>query len=206
MLLMELLTSGYLAMPLFGRSAATDFANWAKRRYPGGANVTNVKPSKPGTNRYPSFNEVAEIVARQVANYEGYRNIAYKPVPADPWTIGYGSTTHPDGRPVKAGETIDQKTAWGYLTNRVKSDMNFVKKSVRVPMNPNQLAALASFAYNVGHGNFQSSTLLRKLNAGDYAGAAAQFGVWTRDGSGQRLAGLVKRREQEKLLFNKKFP
>ena len=75
-----------------------------------------------------------------------------------------------------------------------------VSNAVKVPLNDNQFAALVSFTYNLGAGNLRSSTLLRKLNAGDYKGAADQFLVWNKAG-GKVLQGLVKRREAERDLF-----
>jgi lysozyme len=63
-----------------------------------------------------------------------------------------------------------------------------------------QYDALVSFTYNEGAGRLQSSTLLKVLNAGDYAGAAGQFGVWV-CGGGVKLPGLVARREAEAALF-----
>ena len=73
---------------------------------------------------------------------------------------------------------------------------------VKVPLNENQHGALVSFTYNLGAGNLGSSTLLRKLNAGDYAGAAAEFPRWNKAG-GKELAGLTRRRAAEKALFEK---
>jgi len=68
---------------------------------------------------------------------------------------------------------------------------------VRVPLNPNQRAAFLSFTYNVGAKNFCSSTLNRKLNAGDYRGACAELSRWTMAG-GRELRGLVRRRAAER--------
>jgi lysozyme len=71
---------------------------------------------------------------------------------------------------------------------------------VTVPLSVGQYSALVSWVYNLGSGKLQTSTLLRKLNAGDYAGAAAQFGVWVY-GGGVKFPGLVTRREAERKLF-----
>jgi lysozyme len=75
-----------------------------------------------------------------------------------------------------------------------------VKKSVSVPINENQYGALVSFTYNLGPSNFLKSTLLKKLNNGDYEGAAAEFKRWNRAG-GQILKGLTRRRAAEAALF-----
>lgn len=73
---------------------------------------------------------------------------------------------------------------------------------VTVALNQNQFDALVSLTYNIGTGAFASSTLLKKLNAGDYKGAAAQFDVWNKAG-GKRMQGLVNRRSTERKLFEK---
>jgi len=75
-----------------------------------------------------------------------------------------------------------------------------VNSSVKAPLNQNQFDALVSLAYNIGSSAFKSSTLVKKLNAGDYKGAADQFNVWVNAG-GKRMQGLVSRRDREKLLF-----
>lgn len=72
--------------------------------------------------------------------------------------------------------------------------------NVKVPLSQNQFDALVSFIFNLGSAKFEGSTLLKKLNAGDYAGAADEFGKWVNAG-GRKLAGLVKRRAAEKALF-----
>jgi len=71
---------------------------------------------------------------------------------------------------------------------------------VQVPLNQGQFDTLVAFTYNVGEGNFTNSTLLRKLDAGDTAGAAEQFARWGH-ASGKVLPGLVKRRAAERAMF-----
>jgi lysozyme len=73
---------------------------------------------------------------------------------------------------------------------------------VHVPLTQNQFDALVSFVFNLGVGNFRTSTLLKKLNAGDNDGAAQEFGRWIHAG-GKALPGLVRRREAERALFLK---
>ena len=77
-----------------------------------------------------------------------------------------------------------------------------IQRDCKVPLTIDEKIALLDFIYNLGGGNFRSSTLLRKLNAGDYAGAAAEFDNWDHAG-GKVLAGLLKRRQAETDLFNK---
>jgi len=75
-----------------------------------------------------------------------------------------------------------------------------VSRLVTVPLDQHQFDALVSFTYNLGEGNLRSSTLLKKLNAGDYAAAAAQFERWV-TAAGKPLPGLVKRRAAERAMF-----
>ncbi len=75
-----------------------------------------------------------------------------------------------------------------------------VNNAVTVPLNQDQFDALVSFTFNLGEGNLKSSTLLKKVNAGDFAGAAQEFQRWNKAG-GKVLPGLTRRRACEALLF-----
>lgn len=125
---------------------------------------------------------------------EGLRLSAYK-CPAGIATIGYGHTAG-----VKMGQVIDQAEAKRLLLGDVVSFELAVLGMVKVPLTQGQFDALVSFAYNLGPGNLESSTLLRLLNAGLYADAANQFSRWNKAG-GKVLAGLTTRRAAEKSLF-----
>ena len=136
---------------------------------------------------------------------EGLRLKAY-PDPGtggDPWTIGYGHTALAGPPVVKRGMTVTAEQAEAILRADVEKFAVGVSKLIKVALNENQFGALVSFAFNVGLGNFAKSTLLKKLNAGDYAGAADQFPKWTK-AAGKVLPGLVKRRAAERALFLKK--
>jgi len=78
----------------------------------------------------------------------------------------------------------------------VETAMASVLALTRVPVNAHELAAYTSFVFNVGHGNFARSTLLKRLNAGDHAGACGELRRWVY-AKGRKLAGLVKRRDAE---------
>ncbi|WP_047248625.1 lysozyme [Chromobacterium subtsugae] len=130
-----------------------------------------------------------------IKQFEGLRLQAYQDA-VGVWTIGYGHT----GADVRAGQTISQTQAEQLLQNDLTRFETGVTGQVKTPLNGNQFSALVSFSYNLGLGNLQSSTLLRLLNQGDYAGAAAQFPRWDRAG-GQQLPGLLKRRLAEQTLF-----
>ncbi|WP_207000759.1 lysozyme [Trinickia mobilis] len=113
-----------------------------------------------------------------------------------PWTGGWGHT----GPDVVPGMTIPQEQAdvW-LLADMAKSEAN-VRAHVQIPLTRDEFIALCDFDFNVGNGNFDTSTLLKKLNAGDIDGAVAEFARWNEAG-GKVLAGLVKRRDAEKALF-----
>ena len=132
-----------------------------------------------------------------IKSSEGLRLKAY-PDPGTgglPWTIGYGSTSG-----VTQKMVITEAQAEQMLAADLVRFERAVERLVRVPLNQGQFDALVSFTYNVGEGNFTKSTLLRKLNAGDTAGAAEQFKRWVNAG-GKVLPGLVKRRVAERALF-----
>ncbi|MDT4321834.1 lysozyme [Klebsiella aerogenes] len=137
-----------------------------------------------------------------IKDFEGCRLTAY-PDPGTggaPWTIGYGWTLPVDGKPVRPGMTIDQAIADRLLKAGLVSYENDVLKIVKVKLTQGQFDALVSFAYNIGSRALSTSTLLKKLNAGDIKGAADEFLRWNKAG-GKVLNGLTRRREAERALF-----
>lgn len=140
--------------------------------------------------------------------HEGLRLKAY-PDPGSanglPVTIGYGSTTQMDGGPWKLGDEVTEAYAEALLRRDLLDAERAVNESVTVPLSQAQFDALVSFVFNVGASAFKSSTLLRKLNAGDYAGAAEQFGAWINN-DGQPLEGLRRRRQAERAMFESAAP
>ena len=141
-----------------------------------------------------SFNGIAFLKER-----EGYKDKAYKDT-GGVWTIGYG-TTKVDGRPVEAGMTCTEKQATQWLTDDLAQAQTAVNKLVKVPLKQNQFDALVSFVYSIGDHAFSRSTLLRLLNAGQYAKAAAEFDKWIYD-NGKVVKGLQLRRNYERSLFS----
>lgn len=125
--------------------------------------------------------------------YKAYR------CPAGIWTIGWGTTT-------EHGHAIKQDTVWTQeqCNAAARADMEKfeadVRRLVKVQLEPWQFDALVSFTYNVGAGNLAKSTLLKKVNAKDFAGAAKEFLRWDK-ANGKTLAGLTRRRKSESLLF-----
>lgn len=134
-----------------------------------------------------------------IKEFEGCVLTAYK-CPAGVWTIGYG---HTGG--VKEGQKISKTKAEELLKLDLKVYENYVNNYVKVKLNQNQFDALVSFTYNCGPGSLKTSTLLKKLNQGDYRGAANELPRWNK-ANGQVLAGLTRRRKAEKELFLKFAP
>ena len=128
--------------------------------------------------------------------FEGCRLTAYQDQ-VGVWTIGYGHT----GPDVTSGLTITQAQAQILLAQDVRSAVACVNNSVTVNLAQEQFDALVDFVFNVGAGAFKGSRLLRSLNAGDFAGAAAQFVLWDHAG-GAVNPGLLRRRQAEAALFN----
>lgn len=131
-----------------------------------------------------------------VRDSEGLRLKAYL-CPAKVWTIGYGST----GPHVKPGMTITADQATDLLLKDLARFERCVAENCGTATD-NQFSAMVSFAFNVGCGAFEESTLLRLHRAGKHDAAAAQFGRWTK-GGGRVLPGLVKRRAAEAALYSK---
>ncbi len=131
-----------------------------------------------------------------VRGSESFRSNAYT-CPGGKPTIGYGHV-------ILAGETFQEPISVAQAHSILAKDLAVaeaaVARLVTVPLTDNQFAALVSFTFNLGQGNLSESTLLKKLNAGDYQGAANEFPRWNKAG-GQVLDGLVARREAERALF-----
>lgn len=134
-----------------------------------------------------------------IKEFEGCKLTAYQDS-VGVWTIGYGWTQPVDGKPIRAGMTIKQETADRLLKTGLISYESDVSRLVKVGLTQGQFDALVSFTYNLGPRSLSTSTLLRKLNAGDYAGAADEFVRWNKAG-GKVLNGLSRRREAERALF-----
>lgn len=135
-----------------------------------------------------------------IREFEGLSLNAY-PDPAsggDPWTIGYGAT----GPGIRPGVTWSLSQAEARLADDVQRFMDGVSALLKRKPTDSQLAAMTSLAFNVGLSAFAKSTLLRKFNAGDVRGAAAEFDRWVY-ASGKKMRGLERRRAAERALFER---
>lgn len=138
-----------------------------------------------------------EIIRRS----ESFRPEWYK-CPAGVWTIGYGTTENslPGVNRSLIRHPIDKAQAERWLQESIAAQYEpVVERRVRVELSSNMFSALVSLVYNIGSA-FTNSTLLRKLNTGDYDGAADEFARWIY-ADGRVLPGLVKRRKAEQMLF-----
>ena len=129
-----------------------------------------------------------------IRKFEGCRLQAYQDS-VGIWTIGYGCTTD-----VEPGQIITQAEAEQRLMEDLRDAETCVSAAVTVPLTEHEFDALVAFVFNLGCKQFRGSTLLRKLNASDYNGAALEFRRWDKAG-GQVLAGLTRRMAAEERLF-----
>lgn len=127
-----------------------------------------------------------------IAVHEGYTDEAIIPVPGDVPTIGFGTTVG-----VKMGDKTTPERSLARLLNEIEGVYAAgVKRCVTVPLYQHEHEAMVSLTYNIGVSAFCGSTLVRKLNAGDYAGACKEILRWDKF-KGKPLRGLTIRREAE---------
>lgn len=144
-----------------------------------------------------------------ILSYEGFSPVAYKPVPGDVWTIGYGSTAG-----VREGDIITMEEALVRAKKDLSRFQGYMASCVTAEVTQGEFDAYLSFIYNAGQTNFCGSTLVKKLNAGDPVGACNELKKWVcapdptgrytakypnhKCGRGKApLPGLVARRDEE---------
>ena len=137
-----------------------------------------------------------------IKGFESFRAYPYWDSARPPVaTIGYGSTYYPDGRRVRISDPpITEAQAIELMLEVLREFEAGITDALRVDVTQSQFDALVSWAFNVGINAARNSTLMEKLNNGDYLGAADQFQRWNRAG-GRVLNGLTRRREAERELF-----
>ena len=129
---------------------------------------------------------------------ESYTDKAVIPVPGDVPTLGFGTTSG-----VKMGDTIKPPQALARALTDIQKFEGALKTCVKVPLTQNEYDAYLQLSYNIGSGAFCGSTLVRKLNAYDYAGACEAIRSWDKF-RGQPLRGLTLRRDREYQLCQAK--
>lgn len=140
--------------------------------------------------------QISDAGIRAIQDFEGFSPDRYADSAGLP-TIGYGHLIRPH-------EQIPERISQAYATGLLRQDLNVaeacVNRLVQVDLTQAQYDALVSFTFNLGCGALSKSTLLKRLNAGDYHGAAREFLKWVYAG-GRKIEGLMNRRVAERAMF-----
>lgn len=136
------------------------------------------------------------------ANEEGFRERAYRNHVDEPWTIGFGFTYWPNGKKVQPTDRMTRPVATSFLVKQIEGRLNEVLSTIHDNVEPeltaNMLTALLSLHHNLGHTQFKGSSVVRLINARNFAGAADAFLLWKR---GNTANDLLPRRKRERKLF-----
>lgn len=146
---------------------------------------------KPSTRQSVGGLGISAALLVSVMMHEGYTDKAVIPVPGDVPTIGVGRT---EG--VHMGDKTEPVREMMMLLKNLDNYGNGIKACINVPLYQYELDAFVSLAYNIGINAFCNSTLVKKLNAGDYVGACEQIMIWDKF-KGKPLKGLTNRRSEE---------
>ena len=150
----------------------------------------------------PQPKPVSKIAVDLIKEFEGFKDYAYIDTDGTP-VIGYG-LSRINGIPVQIGDRISPTQAEAALDAHIREIDRELQKAIEVELSDRQLSALTSISFNVGVDAIAKSTLVRKINAGDYAGAANEFLRWDKADMRGRLVqmpGLTRRRSAERDLF-----
>ena len=134
-----------------------------------------------------------------IKRFEGFRPTTYI-CPAGWPTIGYGHVVR-ESEQERFSAGIDEREAEELLRHDVEAAEKAVLRLIHVPLSDGQFSALVSFAFNLGAGALQRSTMRRKINRGEHEAVPAEFRRWVWAG-GRKLKGLMRRRAAEAALFN----
>jgi len=138
--------------------------------------------------------KTSDSCVEMIKEFEGKKQVAYQD-PAGVWTIGYGHT-----KGVEKGQLCIEKTCDRFLMEDLEEVEEYIDRLVKVPLTQNQYDALVSWTFNLGSGSLKESTMLRKLNYGDYESVPEEMKKWVYAGD-EVLEGLVRRRDAEATLF-----
>ncbi len=165
-------------------------------------NLRNAETYNTPTPTKPQPKPVSDIAVNLIKEFEGFKDYAYIDTDGTP-VIGYG-LSRIDDQPVRIGDRISPKEAEIALNNHLQEIHQELDQLLKVNLSEQQLSALASISFNVGIGSIKESTLIKKINQEDYAGAANEFLRWDKANQGGRLVqmpGLTRRRHAERQLF-----
>jgi len=183
-----------------GQSGVTVFGRMEKNKRPGekqeGGWIMYEMPFQEMVPKdYKEKNmETSENGIELIKKFEGKRQVAYQDE-AGVWTIGYGHT-----KDVYKGQLIIESRADKMLAEDLKVYEGIVNEQVKVPLNQNQFDALVSWTFNLGEKNLKKSTMLKKLNEGDFDSVPTEMKRWNIV-AGKVSKGLINRREAEVSLF-----
>ncbi|EGB5983655.1 lysozyme [Salmonella enterica subsp. enterica serovar Mbandaka] len=137
---------------------------------------------------------IASVLITGPTGNDGLEGVRYKPYRdvVGIWTVCYGHT----GNDIMIGKTYTESECKALLNKDLNTVARQINPYIKVPIPETTRGALYSFVYNVGAGNFKTSTLLHKINQGDIKGACEQLRRWTYAG-GKQWKGLITRREIE---------
>jgi len=138
--------------------------------------------------------KTSDVGRELIKEFEGCKQVAYQDS-VGVWTIGYGHT-----KDVYEGQLSIKKTCDRFLEEDLEEFEGYVDSYVKVSLTQNQFDALVAWTFNLGPGNLSESTMLKKLNAGDYDAVPDEMRRWNKAG-GEVLNGLVRRRDAEANLF-----
>jgi lysozyme len=150
----------------------------------------------------PQPKPVSKIAINLIKEFEGFKDYAYIDTDGTP-VIGYG-LSQIGGIPVQIGDRISSTQADAALNSHIREIHRELDKAIKVDLSDRQLSALTSLAFNVGVDSVKDSTLVQKINAQDYAGAADEFLRWDKanmQGALVQMPGLTRRRTAERQLF-----
>ena len=161
------------------------------------SNILGLTPAK-----IEGVSFVSERLIEFIKLAEGFRPVAELDLLATTpvWTVGYGETVG-----VHEGQKVTREEADSILRHSITYYERCVKALVKISLNQGQFDALVDFAYNEGVRQLENSTLLKKVNAKDWQGAAESFGDWVFSG-GKRVKGLIARRAAEVRMFMEERP
>ena len=153
---------------------------------------------------WPGDNAVFPLCTTLLKQFEGFRASPYLDSVGVP-TIGYGTIQYPGGEAVQMSDpAITEPQGIQFLDYQLSLKSQVIAPRFQRPVSLHQGAAMLSLTYNIGSGAFGTSSVLRKFNAGDIAGAADAFLLWdkgTVDGQLVVIPGLLKRRQAERTYF-----
>ena len=173
---------------------------------PEGEPLDEVEPEEPdeaAETRAPPA-RLSRRGADFIARFEGCVLHLYND-PTNNATIGVGHLVHMGpingSEPAEFRNGITRQRALELLAQDARAAAAAVRRLIRVPLKQHQLDALISFTFNCGEGSLQTSTLRRRLNAGEYDAVPEELRRWVFS-QGKKLPGLVRRREAEGVLFS----